>query len=442
MTSFPVIPGFQDLTQADTEHMDIIEKGKGVYVWDRNGKEYLDTSASFFCMTLGYSNPEIGQAIAQQAEKLSFHVSGEGKLPGITLQAATEIARLAPFDDAHVLFSSTGTEANEFCQKLLRLAAWGRGEKQRTKVITRQGSYHGGSLAATSMTQLYPTAGNEFMLPMPGFLAVTQPDYRNCAQPGESEAAFVDRLINEIDALIQREGPKTIVAFVAEPVSFSSALAVPPCDYFPRLQALLKGYGIALVADEVINAFGRLGKLFASPELGAQPDAIVVAKGMTSGHFPMSAVIVSGEMYQQVLEASSKLPGLAHASTYAGHPLGAAAVLAVLDILQRPGFLEEVQQRGSYLAEQLRPFADSDLIVDFRHWQGMAVALQFAGDPEQAAERARNVAAACDEEGLIVRAVGHSLVFAPPLVITEAEIDELARRFSAGWSRVAASLNC
>lgn len=412
-----------------------IIKGERIYVHTRSGRRLMDGMSSFYVAGLGFSHPELVQAMAEQAGELSFFVNAAGRLPEVTRELSDKLAAIAPVRDAYVAFGNSGSEANEFALKLLRMRAIYRGEPERKKVITRAGSYHGGTIVAGSMTRV-GKENAEYGLPLSGFLKLTQPDYQRQSRQGETEAAFVDRLVAEAETLIKTEGPETILAFVAEPVSFSAGIAPPPDDYFPRMQALFRQHGIACIADEVITGFGRYGQIFASPVFGFEPDCIVLAKGVTSGHFPLSALILSGDIHKDVQAAIESYGGFSHGSTYAGHPVGAAVALKVIEILERPDFFPGVRRKIGLMKEGIEEIGTLPGIK-FSTASGLGGVFEFEDQvsgrtgPELAQEFARR----CLEQDLIVRAAGYGVIFAPPLITSD---DELKTMFSIMKSAILA----
>ena len=408
-----------------------IVRGEGVFVHTHTGRKLLDATSSFYVASLGFSHPEVLEAMTRQGEELSFYVSGAGRMPRTTRKLADKIASHTRVVDPYITFASTGSEANEFLMKLLRMRAVWKGDTKKTKVLTRQGSYHGGTLAAASMTKT-GRENAEYGLPLDGFLKLAQPNYSQDSKPNESEDAFVARLVDEAESLIIAEGADTVLAFFAEPVSYSAGIIVPPESYFPKMQEMLRRYDIACVADEVITAFGRYGEMFASHAFGFEPDCVTVAKGITGGHFPLSALIIKGSYYQDIKAAAEDYGGFSHGSTYAGHPIGAAAALKVIEILERPSFLQDVRQKIRSFEGRLKCFLSHPAIKDVRT-SGLGGVLVFeeGQSSEPAAELAQAFAKRCFDNGVIVRSMGSQALLAPPLIISDDELDEMFAAISA-----------
>jgi 4-aminobutyrate--pyruvate transaminase len=270
-----------------------------------------------------------------------------------------------------------------------------------------------------------------FDLPLPDTLHVGAPHAYQYAAPGESEEAFVARLVAELEQTILREGPETIAAFIAEPVQGAGGVLIPPAGYFAAVQAVLRRYDILLIADEVICGFGRLGEWFGSDHFGLQPDLMTVAKALTGAYMPMSALLISDRVYQVIADQGAKLGGLAHGYTYAGHPVACAVALEALDIYEERGLIGQARQTGTYLQQAISGLAAHPLVGQARGL-GMIGALELAADP--AGRRAfdpsmgvsAKVIARAQAHGAILRAMtGDVIAFSPPLIISRPQIDDL-----------------
>ena len=433
--------GFQPLSHGTRGQTLVIERGKGVFVFDDHGAEYLEAASSFYVASLGYSDEELIETAAEQLRTLPYYPSAQYRAVPTAIELAERLAERVPLRDARISFCATGSEANDFLYKFSRFRNVMAGDEKRTKVVARYGSYHGATVASASLTGGHH---EEFGLPIPGILHVPQPE-RGLRAPGETDEAFAGRLVDEIEALILREDPETIAAFLSEPVSFSCGLVIPPDTYWARLQEVLAKYDILCFADEVVTGFGRTGRWFGSETYGIRPDAVTIGKGLSSGYFPISAVAMSGEFYAGLVRGSDKLDGFAHASTHAGHPVGTAIALKVLEIIERRGLVEHARARGEELRAGLARYADHPLVADVRG-VGLAAAVEFAQEGEAAASLAPSSSACAifneraREHGLLVRGTGASVIVAPPLVISATEIAELLRRFDAAFRDTEARL--
>lgn len=427
----PLIIGFQRVSENTNQITRFIEYGRGIYVYDTDGREYIEATASFYAASLGYQNDELIDAIAAQYRELPFIVSALQRTSKGSLDLAEKLIEILPLTDPHLIFGCSGSEAIDFLIKLLRFGAVARGEPERKTIIGRHGSYHGGTLASASVTGGHHA---EFGLPLPGFAHVSQVDYHGDREPGESSAEFSSRLAAELEALIADQPMGSIAAMFAEPVSFSAGFKVPPPEYFPAITSVLDSHGIDLVVDEVITGFGRTGKLFGSQTFGLNPDHVVVAKGITSAYFPLSAVGLGCDLYEALEAGSEEIGTLAHASTMAAHPVGAAAALKVMEIIERDRLVEHATVMGKQLASGLTRFEDHPLVGEIRSL-GLGASLDFLrrddadcivntdGDDVSMA-----VYNALLELGVVTRPAGRSVVIAPPLIVEGSEIDEIVLR--------------
>ncbi|MDP6709466.1 MAG: aminotransferase class III-fold pyridoxal phosphate-dependent enzyme, partial [Alphaproteobacteria bacterium] len=331
-------------------------------------------------------------------------------------------------------FATTGSEANDFLVKFLWFHNNAMGQPGRRKVIARLGSYHGGTIAGASLTG-WTKYHAGFGLPLDGFLHVSQPDTYNQARDGESEAEYSGRLVAEVEALILAEGPETIGAFIAEPVSVSAGLALPPEGYFEGLQALLAKYEIRFFDDEVVTGFCRTGNLFGAETFDLRPDCMTLAKALSSAYQPISAILMSEDFYAGLERGSAEVGTFSHAGTYHGHPVAVAVALRTLELIEERDVLGHVRAVAPHFQKRLRAFEDHPLVGDCRTL-GLAGAVELVVDkttkekPEPAGAIAAHFGERAQAAGLFVRPTGDAVVLAPPLVITEAEIDELFRRFA------------
>jgi 4-aminobutyrate---pyruvate transaminase len=438
----PLVLGFQPISDNTSRKTRFMEYGRGIYLYDTDGREYIEATASFYVAALGYQHAELIDAIAAQYRELPFFVSAMNRTCKVSLDLAERLVERLPVKNAHVMFASTGSEAIDFLVKLFYFQAVARGTPQRRTLIARHDSYHGATLAAASLTGAHH---EEFGLPLPGFRHVSQPDFHGARRAGETPDAFAARLATELETLIAREPADSIAAFVAEPVSFSAGFRVPPASYFPRIRRVLDAHGIDLVADEVITGYGRTGSWFGCETLGFEPDHLVTAKAITGGYFPLSAIAIGSALYADLERGSAAVGTFAHAATHAAHPIGAAAALKVLEIIERDGLIEHAARMGELLARGLRAHAGHPLVGDVATL-GLGGCLDFlrrdaddrpVNEPTAAAT-CRAVYDALLEAGVIARCTGRQLVFAPPLIVRPDEVVEICRRLGRALDTVLA----
>ena len=414
----------------------VIVRGEGVHVIDEHGNRYLEGMAGLWCASLGFSEARLADAAARQMRTLPYYHSFSGKVPGPVTELVARLTALAPtaaLQAGRVLFANSGSESNDTAFKLVRYFHNARGQPLKKKIIARQKGYHGVTVAAASLSGL-PTMHQHFDLPLPGILRVAAPHHYGNALPGESEAAFVDRLVAELETLIEREGAHTIGAFIAEPVQGAGGVIVPPPGYFERVQAVLRKHAILFIVDEVITGFGRLGQRFGTNVYDLQPDMMTVAKMLTSAYVPMSALFVSEAIYQTVADASASVGTFGHGYTYSGHPLACAVALETLRIYDSDDILGHVQRVAPRLQAGLQRLGRHPLVGQARGL-GLIGALELAEDPaaRKPFDPQRGVGAQvvrrAQAHGLIVRVLGGDVIaFSPPLVISESEIDSMIER--------------
>jgi 4-aminobutyrate--pyruvate transaminase len=408
----------------------LVDRGEGVYIYDNHGKQYLEGMAGLWCTGLGYGNRELIEAISEQLAKLSFtHMfGGKTHQPGMDL--ADKLAAMVPVKDAKVFFGNSGSDANDTHIKLLRYYFDVIGKPEKHKIITRERAYHGVTVAAGSLTSL-PANLAHFDAPLAalGILRTDHPHYYRGAQGGETEAAFVERITGNLEQLILREGPETIAAFIAEPITGASGVIVPPAGYYEKVQAILDKYDILFWADEVITGFGRTGKLFGCETVHIrEPDQMTFAKQLSSAYYPISAAVIRGDIYEAMRQPSAEVGVFGHGYTYSGHPVACAAALKTLEIYERDGLYDHAARMGQYLHERLAPLREHERVGEVRG-AGLIAALELVEDKTSrapATELAKRVTQRCQDNGLIVRNVaGCALALCPPLVITQAQVDEI-----------------
>jgi 4-aminobutyrate--pyruvate transaminase len=408
----------------------VLERAEGIYVWDSAGKRYIEGLAGLWCTGLGYGNAELVETAREQMSRLSFtHLfGGRSHEPAIAL--AEKIKALSPVPASKVFFTNSGSEANDTQVKIAWYYNNAIGEPRRKKIISRQRAYHGTTVASASLSGL-PAFHADFDLPMARVLHADCPHYWKSAQAGETEQEYAGRLARNLEDLIEREGPDTIAAFIAEPVMGAGGVLLPPATYFDKVQAVLARHGIAFIADEVICGFARTGRWWGSETFGIKPSTITMAKAITSAYVPMGALTVPQEVYEALVEASGRHGVFAHGFTYSGHPLACAIALKTIEIYERIDIVAHVQRVAPIFQLRLEALADHPLVGEARG-VGLIGGLELVKD-----KRARlsfepklgvgaRAARFAEEEGVLTRAVGgDTLALCPPLVIDGAEVNAL-----------------
>ena len=420
----------------------ILERGKGVFVYDTEGRGYIEGMAGLWCTALGYGNEELVEAAAAQMRKLPFAHLFTGKSHDPAIELAERLKELFPIPASKVFFCSSGSEANDTQIKLAWYMNNALGRPRKKKIISRLKAYHGVTVAAASLTGL---AANhrDFDLPIAGILHASCPHHYRFAQEGESEDDFARRLAGELDALILREDPQTVAAFIAEPVMGAGGVIVPPKIYFREISKVCRKYDVYMISDEVICGFGRLGTMFGCSALGFDPDSITVAKALTSAYVPLAAVSVPQAMYEAMLDESRKIGVFGHGFTYSGHPVGAAVALTALDIYARERIADAVARKAPRFQARLAALGEHPLVGEARGL-GLVGGIELVADKrskrsfDPKAAVAPAVVGFAQEEGLIVRFLAGDIVsICPPLIITPQEIDELFDRLGRALDRAA-----
>lgn len=412
----------------------VIVSGRGVHVTDERGKEYIEGMAGLWCAALGFSEQRLVEAAHRQMQVLPYYHTFSGKVSGPVTELVEKMMAWSPVPMARVMFANSGSESNDTAFKLVRYYHNAIGKPKKKKIIARDKGYHGVTLAAASLSGL-PAMHKHFDLPLPDVVRVSCPHPYQFAAPDETPDAFAQRLARELEDTILREGPETVGAFIAEPVQGAGGVIVPPARYFELIQPILRKYDILLIADEVISGFGRLGEKFGSSIYGLQPDFVTVAKMLTSAYVPMSALYVSERVYQAVADASATVGVFGHGYTYGGHPVACAVALEAMRIYESDDVIGHVRRVAPRLQQGLSKYIGHPFVGDVRG-MGLIAGIELAADPakRQPFPAERGVGAylvrRAQEHGLILRTMaGDIIAFSPPLIISDAEIDELLARF-------------
>lgn len=421
----------------------IISGGEGIRVRDRDGQELIDAFAGRYCVHVGYGRREIADAIHRQALELPYFHSYAGFSNEPAIRLAERVLRMAPGRMQRVFYGLSGSDSNETQIKIVWYYNNVLGRSKKKKIISRWRGYHGSTVMAGSLTGL-ENQHQGFDLPQGPVLHTITPHFFWHAEPGMSEQDFSRVCAARLEALIQTEGPDTVAAFIGEPVLGTGGIIPPPQGYWEEIQQVLRRYDILLIADEVVCGFGRLGKAFGADLLGIEPDLITVGKGITSGYLPLSGALIGERVWKVLQQGSDKYGPFGHGYTFAAHPLCATAALANLDILERERIFEHVEQVAPYFHERLRQaFTGRPRIAEVRG-AGLLAAIELAEDPatrvrfDPARKVGSQIVSACLEEGVIVRSLPHGDIigFAPPLIVTRSDIDEIVSRVARAVERV------
>ncbi len=419
----------------------VLERGDGIYVHDTHGKRYLESVSGLWNIVAGFSEPRLVRAAHEAMQQMpAYHTFfGRTALPPIAL--AEKLVEIAPMEVERVYFTNSGSEANDTTIKMLWMMARGAGEPERRKLISRSMAYHGTTVASCSLNGK-PYIG-AFGLPLPEVRYVEAPHYWRNAHPGESEDAFATRLASELESLIEAEGPETFAGFFAEPVMGAGGAVPPPAGYFPKIQAVLNRHGIPLVADEVVTGLGRTGNLWGAETYAFTPDILVTSKALTSGYYPMAAVLLSPEMDQRLRKAAEEFDEFPHGFTTGGSPVAAAVALETIALITEPGgLLDNVTAVGPAFEAALQGFENHPLVGEVR-CVGLLGALEIVADkggkrpfaPEH--EIGERIVQAAYARGLISRPIGDAVIVAPPFIISRAQIEEMMTTLGAVLDEIA-----
>lgn len=424
---------YTNLKKHETEGPLVITEGKGIYVYDENGKEYIEGLAGLWCTSLGFGEERLVEAAARQMKRLPYYHIFNHKSHDVGAELAERLIGLMPIKMSKVFFNNSGSEANDTAVKMVWYYNNALGRHRKKKIISRMRGYHGVTVATASLTGLLNNH-RDFDLPIANIRHADCPHYYRFAKPGESEENFATRLADSLEAQILREDPETVAAFIAEPVMGAGGVIVPPKSYFEKVQKVLKKYDVLLIADEVICGFGRTGNMFGTETFGLQPDIMTMAKALSSAYLPISATVVNDGIYQSLVAQSEKIGVFAHGYTYSGHPVACAVALETLKIYEERNIVAQVRKVSPLLLNGLRRFADHPLVGEVRG-VGLLAGVELVKDkatktPFEAKQGIGALfAAKAQENGLIIRAVFDTIALCPPLIITGDEIDEMLRRF-------------
>jgi L-2,4-diaminobutyrate transaminase len=421
----------------------IMQGGEGVYVVDREGRRSLDAFAGLYCVNVGYGRPEIAETLHRQALAMAYYHSHAGHSSAPVIRLTDRVLRMAPPEMSRIFWGLQGSDAHETQVKMVWYVNNVRDLPAKKKIIARQRAYHGLTIMSGSLSGL-PSFHRAFDLPIGPVRHTMAPYYYWRDDPAMSEAEYARYCAEQLDALIEAEGAETVAAFIGEPVMGVGGILPPPAGYWQEIRKVLDKHDVLLMSDEVICGFGRLGASFGAVLYDMRPDFMAIAKGLTSGYFPLAGSIVAERVWRWLEAGSERFGPFAHGFTYAAHPLGAAVAMTNLDIIERERLTDNARETGAHLNRRLREvFAGHDMVGDVRG-VGLLACVEFVADRRRRVRFdpdlriGQRLAAACRADGLIVRPLpeGDILGFAPPLIVTPAEVDEIVERCRRAVARV------
>jgi len=420
----------------------IIAKGKGVYVYDDMGKEYIEAMAGLWSVAVGFGEERLVKAATKQMSELPFYHSFSHKSHPTAIALAERMVKMSPGNMGKAHFVNSGSEANDTVVKMIWFYNNARGKPEKKKIISRIKAYHGITMMSASLTGL-PNNHRDFDLPFPQIKHVSCPHHYRFAEAGETEEDFATRLAKEFEDRILAEGPETVAAFIGEPVMGAGGVFIPPRTYWPKMQDVCRKYDILIVADEVINGFGRTGNTWGCDTYGLTPDIMICSKQITSSYVPLASITFTNEIYNVIADNTAKIGTFAHGFTTSGHPLAMAVAMENLDIIEERNLMGRVNELSPQFLKRLHSFKDHPLVGETRG-VGLIGAIELVADKktkagfEKPGATGLKLAEIGHEEGVIFRPIGDILAFCPPLIISEQQIDDIFDRFGRALERLTA----
>ncbi|MDP5291435.1 aspartate aminotransferase family protein [Oceanimonas sp. CHS3-5] len=403
----------------------VIERGEGVYLWDADGHRLLDGMAGLWCVNLGYGREELIEAANAQLRRLPYYNLFFQTTHPPAAELAATLAGILPGDMQHLFFTGSGSECNDTVVRMVRHFWAEQGQLERTVIISRHNAYHGSTLAGASLGGMKPMH-SQGGLPLPDMVHIDQPYHFDEGQGTDPHAFGLERA-RQLEQKILELGPERVAAFIGEPIQGAGGVIIPPDSYWPEIQRICRQYDILLVVDEVICGFGRTGHWFACEHYGLEPDLLCMAKGITSGYIPLGAVAVGARVARGLIAGGEFF----HGFTYSGHPVACAVAQAAIEVMKNEHIVERVHDDiGPYLQRRWASLSDHPLVGETRGL-GLVAALELVADKTTHARYPEDAGAGlvCREHslnvGLVMRAVGDTMIISPPLVITHKQVDEL-----------------
>ncbi|MGN5117277.1 aspartate aminotransferase family protein [Aeromonas sp. 55A] len=432
---------FTDFQALNKKGSRIITKANGVYLEDSEGKRILDGMAGLWCVNMGYGRQELVDAATRQMQQLPYYNLFFQTAHPPVIELATLLAEVTPAHLNHVFFTGSGSECNDTVLRMVRHYWASKGQPEKQVIISRHNAYHGSTVAGASlggMKGMHAQGG----LPIPGIVHIDQPYHFGEGQ-GMSAHEFGLERARQLEQKILELGVEKVAAFIGEPIQGAGGVIIPPDSYWPEIQRICDHYGILLIADEVICGFGRTGHWFASEGFGIKPDLMCLAKGITSGYLPLGAVMVSDRVAKGLVEEGGEFN---HGFTYSGHPVSCAVAVANIQLMQKESIVKRVHDTiGPYLQRRWAELADHPLVGETRG-RGLVAALEIVQDKQTNRRFPAHANAGmtcrefCFNNGLVMRAVGDTMIISPPLVITEEQVDELVKLARLSLDLTAAKL--
>jgi 4-aminobutyrate--pyruvate transaminase len=417
----------------------VIERGEGIYVYDNAGKRYIEGMAGLWSVGVGFGESRLVEAATRQMAKLPYYHTFAARTHGPSVELAEKLIGMAPVPMSKAYFTNSGSEANDTAMKIVWYRSNALGKPDKKKIISRTKGYHGVTIASASLTGL-PNNHRSFDLPLPRVLHTTCPHYRVFGQDGETEAQFAERCAKDLEDLILQEGPDTVAAFIGEPVMGAGGVIVPPTGYWEGIQAVLRKYDVLFIADEVICGFGRTGNMFGTETFSLQPDMMTLSKQISSSYQPISALLINERVYQPLADESAKIGTFGHGVTAAGHPVAAAVALENIAIIEERDLVGNVRAQSPNFLQRLKTLEGHPLVVESR---GIGLIGCFELKPREgfnAGQLGAKLAPILLEEGVISRAIGDTMAFCPPMIITEPQVNAMFDAVEAGLAKFERSL--
>lgn len=408
----------------------VMDRGEGIYVYDNNGKKYIEAMAGLWSVAVGFGESRLVEAATRQMAKLPYYHTFTARSHGPSIELAEKLIQMAPVPMSKAYFTNSGSEANDTAIKMVWYRSNALGKPEKKKIISRIKGYHGVTIAAASLTGL-PNNHRSFDLPLPGIFHTTCPHYRTFKQDGETEAAFVERCAKDLEELILKEGPETVAAFIGEPVMGAGGVIVPLAGYWEAIQKVLKKYDVLFIADEVICGFGRTGEMFGTTTYALQPDIMTLSKQISSSYQPISALLINENVYQPLADESAKIGTFGHGVTAAGHPVAAAVALENIAIIEERDLVGNVRALAPKFQSRLKALEGHPLAIEARG-VGLIGALELKPrDGFAAGQLGPKLFSIMVEKGLISRAIGDSMALCPPMIVNEQQVDAILDIFEA-----------